>query len=228
MPRTARNIVEEALTKQRSDVLWTANYLPVLPIVPQGFDIPALLPAMLYLARWGHRRGVGNFIKTFGEREGKKHKIPTINNVTGRLTYSKELALEGLEDESGKAMLGDLLLAYCLENKKHALGHTEQIQRVFPAHYLSSWIDIPKDVANLRGIPELLTVLLADQKTGEWLESSSGNQQFSVGTGFTNHALLALFGRHTIIHGQHSSSLTSDLFLEEEAIDIGINELLAV
>lgn len=228
MPRTARNIVEEALTKQRSDALWTANYLPVLPIAPQSFDVAALLPAMLYLARWGHRRGVGNFIKTFGEREGTKHKIPTINNVTDRLSRSEDSALTGFEDETGQTMLGDLLLAYCLENKKHALGHNEQIQRVFPAHYLSSWIDIPKDAAHLRGVPELLTVLLADQKTGEWLKSGNGNQRFSVGTGFNSHVLLALLGRHMIIYGQHSSSLTSDFFVEEEAVDIGINELLAV
>jgi hypothetical protein len=76
MPRTARNIVEEALTKQRADTLWTSNYLPVLPITAQDFDVGALLPAMLYMARWGRRRGVGNFIKTFGQREGTKHKNP--------------------------------------------------------------------------------------------------------------------------------------------------------
>lgn len=52
MPRTVRNIVEEALTKQRSDALWTSNYLPVLPITPQGFDILALLSVRLYLS--GH------------------------------------------------------------------------------------------------------------------------------------------------------------------------------
>lgn len=39
MPRTARNIVEESLTKQRTDALWTANYLPVLPMTPQDFDV---------------------------------------------------------------------------------------------------------------------------------------------------------------------------------------------
>ena len=49
MPRAARNIVEESLTKQRADALWTANYLPVLSITPQNFDVAALLSAILYL-----------------------------------------------------------------------------------------------------------------------------------------------------------------------------------
>ena len=85
MPRAARNIVEESLTKQRADALWTANYLPVLPITPQDFDVGALLPAMLYLARWGHRRGIGKFIATFGQQEGKTQKLPTIADVARRL-----------------------------------------------------------------------------------------------------------------------------------------------
>lgn len=228
MPRTAQNIVEEALTKQRADVLWTANYLPILPITPQDFDIKALLSAMLYLARWGHRRGIGKFIATFSQQEGNRQRHPTIADVANRLVQLEKSTFIGLEDESGRAMLGDLFLAYILENKGRSTGHFEQVQRIFPTHYLASWIDLPDRLSHLRGVPELLTVLLAQQTVGEWLELGNLNNIFSVGTGFSNHVLLALFGRHMTIQGQHSSNLTSDFFVEEEAIDIGIDELLAV
>ena len=229
MPRTARNIVEESLTKQRADALWTANYLPVLPMTPQDFDIGALLPAILYMARWGHRRGKGKFIETFCQQEGKIQKPPTIADVAKRLA-KPESTLDSFNDEIGQSLLGDLLLAYCLENRGRALGHIEQVQRAFPTHYLSSWLDLPKEANHLRGVPELLTVLLAQQETGQYLESGNRNhkKQFSIGAGFADNALLALFGQQMIIQGQNTSNLTSDFFVEENAINFGIDELLAV
>ena len=60
---------------------------------------------------------------------------------------------DGFAGDHGPAMLADLLLTYCLENKEHGLGHEEVVQRVFPTHYLASWIDLPENVANLRGSP---------------------------------------------------------------------------
>ncbi len=227
MPRTARNIVEEALTKQRTDFLWTANYLPVLPMSIQHFDIGALLPAMLYMARWGHRRGVGKFITTFGQKEGKVHKPPTIADIAKHLVGLDSL-LSGFCDETGQAMLGDLLLAYFIENKRHDSGHLESVFRVFPTHYLASWIDLPKDIGHLRGVPELLTTLLAQQKNGEYLETSGGIKNFNIRTGFSNHALLKLFGRNIVIQGEQASALKSDLFIEDGDFDIGIDELLAI
>ncbi|MCC6135436.1 MAG: hypothetical protein IT491_08670 [Gammaproteobacteria bacterium] len=228
MPPTVRNIVEESLTKQRADFLWTANYPPALPMTPQDFDIGALLPAMLYLARWGHRRGLGRFIATFGQQEGRTQKPPTIADVARRLAQP-ESTLADFNDEIGQSLLGDLLLAYCLENKGHALGHVQQVQRAFPAHYLSSWLDLPNKSTNLRGVPELLTVLLAQQETGEYLESGNKNQKkFAIGAGFSDNALLVLFGQQMIIKGQNTSNLTSDFFVEENAINFGIDELLAV
>ena len=228
MPRTARNIVEESLTKQRADALWTGNYLPVLPITPQYFDVGALLPAMLYLARWGHRRGVGKFVATFGQQEGNTQKPPTIADVARRLAQPQS-SLIGFNDTTGQALLGDLLLAYCLENKGHTSGHIEQVQRVFPTHYLSSWLDLPKMTAHLRGVPELLTVLLAQQETGQYLESGNQNQvkKFPVGVGFSDNILLTLFGRQMVVRGQNYTNLNSDFFVEENAINFGIDELLA-
>lgn len=226
MPRTVRNIVEEALTKQRTDFLWTANYLPVLPMTPQDFDIGALLPAILYMSRWGYRRGKGKFIETFGQNEGNVHKPPTIADVAKHFAQL-DSALIGFAGETGQAILGDLLLAYCLENKSHILGHTEQIKRVFPTHYLASWLDLPKDSGHWRGVPELIITLLAQQKNGKYLEPNNRNGSFSVGVGFNDNTLLNLFGRCMNINGLFTD-LNSDTFVEEKATDIGIDELLSV
>lgn len=225
----SKTIVESVLSPARTKTLWTANYFPALPFTPQGFEIGGLLPAMLYMARWGHRRGKGHFAETFGRRDEKnKAQPPNLNDVTSGLLAKAAADIEGFSDDSGRAMLSDLLLTYCLENKEHALGHNERVQRVFPTHYMASWLDLPEDVANLRGVPELLTALLAWQDKGETLLSGSDKTHFPVGGDFPGNHLLAQFARHMEIRGPHAAELGSDLFVEDSAADLGVDELLAV
>jgi hypothetical protein len=52
--RPAKKIVEDALGPARTRALWTANYYPALPFTPQSFEVGVLLPAMLFMARFGH------------------------------------------------------------------------------------------------------------------------------------------------------------------------------
>ena len=61
MASEARKIVESVLGGHMTAKVWTNNYAPVFPFTPQGFAVGALLPMMLYLFRWGHRRGRGKF-----------------------------------------------------------------------------------------------------------------------------------------------------------------------
>jgi hypothetical protein len=100
--------------------------------------------------------------KPSGERMHSTLGPPTIASVAEVLTANDELSLEGFDDETGRMMLGDLLLSWCLENKKHNEGQDQQVQRVLPTHYFASWLDLPDTVASLRGIPELLTTILAE------------------------------------------------------------------
>jgi hypothetical protein len=228
MSQTVKTITEEALGFQRVNQLWSANYYAALPITPQSFDIGAVLPAMLYMARWGHRRGKGNFVTSYGHPVNGKAQPPNVVQVASVLQARVESGLAGFDGTTGKAVLGDLLLAWCLENKRHAEGQQEQVQRIYPTHYLASWIDLPEKVGHLRAVPELLTSLLADQPTGEWLEAG-GQGHFPVGT--TSHRdnlLLRLFARAMTIRGAFASDLASDSFAEEAADEIGIDELLAV
>jgi hypothetical protein len=225
----AKTIVEGVLTPARTKALWSANYFPALPFTPQIFEIGALLPVMLYMARWGHRRGKGHFAETFGRKDEKsKVQAPNLDEVTAGLLSKTSIDISGFSDESGRALLSDLLLTYCLENRDHDLGHQVQVQRVFPTHYMASWIDLPESIGHLRGVPELLTALLAWQDKGSILVSGSEKTHFPVGCDFAENVLLAQFARHMEIRGPHAADLGSDSFIDGSASDLGVDELLAV
>ena len=228
MARTVKTIFEDVLGTQRARVLWTANYYPALSITPQSFDIGALLPAMLYMARWGHRRGKGKFIETFGRELDGKRLAPTISDVSSRLIQTEDACIVGFDDPVGHAMLGDLLLTWSLENKNHAEGHEVQIQRIFPTHYLSSWIDLPDKASSLRGVPELITCILADQRKGELIGHGTSSSHYEVGVAHQENALLDKFSSYMSVRGPYTSDLASDEFLEDKATEVGIDELLVV
>lgn len=226
--RPIRSIVEDVLTKNRTKALWTSIYEPALPITPQDFEIAALMPMMLYLARFGHRRGRGRFVATFGTQTGNGPRVPSVADVAAALAADDETGIEGFDDAIGQAVLGDLLLSRCLENRNHAEGRQEQVQRIFPIHYFASWIDLPESAAHLRNVPELLTAVLARQETGVTLLPGT-DAAFRVGVDdFSQNPLLAVFGRSCGIGGQHAANLAADTFLEADAVDIGIDELLTV
>lgn len=224
-----KTIVESVLTPARTKTLWSVNYFLALPFTPQTYEIGSLLPAMLYMARWGHRRGKGHFVATFGRKDEKNKLIaPNLHDVANGLITKNPEEMACFADDCGRTMLSDLLLTFCLENKGHALGHSEQVQRVFPTHYMASWLDLPETVANLRGVPELLTALLAWQDKGETLKTASEKTHFPVGGDFADNLLLAQFARYMEIGGTHASDRGSDRFLETDANDLGIDELLAI
>src|SRR3990170_5853867 len=167
---TARNIVEDVLSSGMTREIWTGNYEKALPVSVQDFDLSAVLPAVFYMFRFGHRRGKGKFLETFGGDAGttnERKRMATIWRVASKL--SETGWFEGSQDETTRAILGDMLLCFCLENTKRALGRQEQVQRVAPAHYMASWVDLPDSVAHLRYVPEMIVAMLADQK-GDHLE----------------------------------------------------------
>lgn len=193
---SSRILVEEVLGKPRTDRLWTANAYRLLPITPQSLDIGGVFPALLYSFRWGHRRGKGRFEKTFG-------KAASIADVTKVLLTDEPPDCHGFADETGSEILGDVLLAFCLENKNHALGQQKPLLRVYPTHYMASWIDLPKNVVDLRRVPEFLCSLLAHHE-GDNLSTL----HFPLAQGFISNPMLATFGRAMRIRGKHSSDMT--------------------
>ena len=51
----ARGIVEDVLSRNMARDIWTGNYLKALPISIQVFDLSAILPAVFFMFRYGHR-----------------------------------------------------------------------------------------------------------------------------------------------------------------------------
>jgi hypothetical protein len=207
--------------------VWTGNYAKVLPVSLQPFEPSAVLPAVFYMFRFGKRRGRGNFAQTFGGDTGNirdRRRLATIEKVAENLV--RDHCFEGFEDEIGKAIMGDMLLSFCLENAKHQLGRKELVQRVAPPHYMASWVDLPDAVAHLRYVPEMIVAMLADQDDDYVCQHPEGRRTwFAVGKDFGDNVLLKAFHKGIRIEGERASR-TSDRF--DETARVGLDQLLMI
>lgn len=224
---TARAIVDDVLGRGMTREIWSGNYEKALPVSVQSFDLSAILPAVFYMFRFGHRRGRGKFLEVFGGHTGtakERRRAATIERVAGKLSEAE--TFEGFNGETERAVLGDLLLCFCLENAKHALGRKEQVQRVAPAHYMASWVDLPDSVTHLRYAPETVVAMLADQKTPHVEQNKDTDQSwFAVGRRFEENVLLKAFHQGTVREGPLSDR-TADRFQEETVL--GLDQLLMI
>ena len=117
MAHADRKIVEDALSPDLLEEIWTGSYEKVLPVALQSFEISAILPVVFYMFRYGHRRGAGNFLATYGPAAGtpsQKRRQTTVDRIAAKLAETDELT--GFDGEVEQAILGDLLLCFCLEN----------------------------------------------------------------------------------------------------------------
>ena len=229
MADNARTLVEDVWGKGATREIWSLNYDKVLPISLYAVELPAVLPAVFYMFRFGQRKGRGKFLATFGlstEKGIKLKRSATIERISEKLAGTEELI--DFDGETEKAILGDLLLCFCLENAKHSLGRNEQVQRVAPAHYMASWIDLPQAVSQLRYVPETIVAMLANQE-GESVKPSEGNKKtwFPVGRRYEENALLRAFSQGVIRREGVSSDYTSDRF-EEKNESVGLDQLLMI
>jgi len=224
MPVTEeQKLVGGVLGERAARELLGVGYRPALPVTPQDFSLGGVLPAVLYMMRWGHRRGAGRFDDVFGE-DG----AATIASVAATLARDEKhfVGFTG-EGEGLEAILGDLLLAFCLENRRHRPGREEPVQRALPTHYFASWVDLPKNVSDLRFVPELIVALLARQDSGD-IVTMGGKGRFPLGPNFRANLLLKLLGPGTEVVGQQHK-LEADRFCEDaEDARIGLDQLLTV
>ena len=228
-PTDARTIVQRVLGGMEREI-WSGSYDRALPITWQGFDLGAVLPAVFYMFRYGHRRGHGKFLDVFAPNEGsdrERRRAATVDRVATQLANDRETCT-GFNGETEQAILGDLLLAFCLENVGRNLGRDRQIQRVAPAHYFASHLDLPKSVANLRLVPEMLVALIADQKTGQYVERTSDGKRtrFPMAARFEENPLLRAFGSG--VQWSHvKGNRAGDRFNEHEDA-VGVDQLLMI
>ena len=177
MASSARAAVRNVLPRRMADDIWSGQYDKVLPITFNEFELSAVLPAMFYMFRFGQRRGRGKFLTTFAPEGGsirERRRMTTVKRVAENLAVSPDL--EGFDGTVEQAILGDLLLGFSLENIRHDLGQDKQLQRVAPAHYMASWIDLPESSAHLRFVPEMIVAMLADQ-AGEHVDPTDNEKQ---------------------------------------------------
>jgi hypothetical protein len=219
MASETRQVVESVLGSRMTAQIWTSTYSPVFPFVPQDFSVGGVLPMMLYLFRWGNRRGKGKFADTYGEGGP-----PTITTTVGRLI--EDPSIEGFDSTTGRAILGDFLLTSILENRRHSESHDEQVQRCFANHYFASWIDLPISAANLRGVPEMVTALLSNQRDGEVVEPFADRGRYRVGARVQDNDLLAALAPGTATTGTLKSDLKSDEL--DEAVPLPLDQLVTV
>ncbi len=220
MPSEARKIVESVLGSHMTSQVWTSVYTPVFPFTPQDFEVGAILPMLLYLFRWGHRRGKGRFAAAFSDGEG----APTIGKVAARL--SREPSFEGFDSTFGRGVLGDVLLTTILENKRRAEGTVEPVQRSYANHYLGSWIDLPAASANLRSVPEMIAALISDQTQGDTLEPFQDRGRYRVGARVQENELLSAFAPGISTAGEYKSNWASDVF--DEMADVALEQLITI
>ena len=230
MAHADREIVENALSPDLVNEIWTGSYDKVLPVTILGFEISAILPAVLYMFRFGHRRGAGDFLSTYGPASGtpaQKRRQTTADRIATKLAETDELA--GFDGEVEKAVLGDLLLCFCLENVRHRLGRDQQVQRVLPTHYMASWVDLPWQVANLRYVPEMIVAMLANRRTGRYVTPSDETdiKPFPILNRYEENPLFRAFGQGVIRRSGSSSDLASDSFDEADEA-VGLDQLLTI
>jgi hypothetical protein len=140
-------------------------------------------------------------------------------------TLAVRTDVDGFDGPAGGNLLADLLLAFSLQNKTHAPGRDEQLIRAYPAHYYSSWIDLPISVANLRQVPEMLTALLADQPKGDVLTSDASRRtRFPITHEYEANDLLRVFSAGMRV--SDNAANLNEAF--DESCAIGVDQLLMV
>lgn len=229
MPSSARDVFRNVLPGNMADEIWSGRYDKALPISSNAFDLSAVLPAVLYMFRFGQRRGRGKFLETFVPEGGtprERRRKATVERVAASLASTTDL--HGFDGATERAVLGDLLLCFGLENAKRDLGRDKQIQRVAPAHYLASWVDLPESVTHLRYVPEMIVAMLADQKGHHVEPNKEGDRtRFAVARGFEHNALLGAFSRGVSHRGGPLTDLASDRFNESDE-SVGLDQLLMI
>lgn len=225
----SKELLGNVLGPARTGELWSVACGLALPLIPQDFAIGGVLPAVMYMRRWGRRRGKGNLEKEFGNPDARRKadRAATIASVAEKLARTEQVC--GFDEPVQQAILGDLLLAYNLENQRHKLGRDESVQRVYPTHYFSSWVDLPDSVANLRGVPELITAALSNGRPAPQIQTEEGIAEDHLLRVFTEGVRLRSGSESGSESGSKNgltSSLDADQF--DEAVDVGVDQLLAV
>ncbi|MDA8206333.1 MAG: hypothetical protein M0Z36_09695, partial [Thermaerobacter sp.] len=135
----------------------------------------------------------------------------------------------GTRGPAADAIVGDLVLAHCLEAQRHSADRAAPIIRAYPVHYFASWLDLPAQYVDVRGLSDMLAAILAAQPDGDVLRGPQGPGEagaFPLGR-FQENLLLRSFGE-AVESGRKASSLTADSFSAGAADGLSVEQTLMV
>ncbi len=226
-----KEVLSEVLTPAMVNEIWTINYAEALAFTLQDFSVGALLPAVFYMFRRGHRRGQGDFADKFKPEPGEAEftrsttrKAATVSSVA-RVMSQDQRYFSGFVTTIAQNIFADFLLTHCLENQRHEPGRKKPIIRAFPTHYQAAWMDLPSTVGDLRLVPESIVAILADQKSGEAVNAELTQKSFfRVNDDFNKNIMLTVFGA-----GMSAREFTSDHADEfDESVELGLDQVATI
>ncbi|MGQ9687927.1 MAG: hypothetical protein ACUVXF_03935, partial [Desulfobaccales bacterium] len=122
-----------------------ARYEPAMRIDYQNFFLEDILPGFFYLTRTARRRGQGDWA-------GR-----TARDLAEELSQKKEKFI-GFEDDSTRRVMEEWLKASVLRLIEK--GSKDKVMGVRPLHFMTYRVDLPKNWANTRSVPEVLAAIL--------------------------------------------------------------------
>ena len=143
MASSARAIVRNVLPRQMADDIWSGQYDKVLPITFNEFELSGCTAGNVLhvsIRSAPRQRPVSQDVCAGGrQRQGTQADD---DGKARRRESGCQCRLGRFDGTVEQTILGDLLLGFSLENIRHDLGQDKQLQRVAPAHYMASWIDL--------------------------------------------------------------------------------------
>jgi len=199
------------------------KYEPLSLIDPNNFRVHEAIPGLIYVFRYGRRRGKGRWTEVSLSDEPRQELTTrvTVRDVA-RTLVQESPRLEGFDQQAGEDIVSDWLAAAVVQTLRGTGEVDDPVQWIRPLHYFACWADLPKQFINLRSVPELLAGVMTDADSGVLGRDPSG--PFSVAANPSMNILLEVLG-HGVNYG-NTEDLTGDRLAVESDTDIGPEELL--
>ena len=231
--------LRESLGRNLERAVWSPNAESLFPIAVNDVDLKAVIPALLYILRFGARPGKGFFTTSFvkkGDSSGRTDKV-TANDIADLLISreNRKYFSYSVEDKVAHRVISNALAGLVFQNTRNKRGTDHAIIRTVPNHFMSAKFDLPERVSNLRGIPEITVsaIVGGNRKTNKQFAKDSF-QMMSSKESFNNYVtslLLTKFAQAIEVDESRSSANTGnprEEINEELAVELEIDQLLQV
>jgi hypothetical protein len=182
------------------------RYEPAMRIDYQNFYLEDILPGFFYLTRTARRRGRGEW----SER--------TARNVAEELSLKHDKFV-GFDHDHGRRLLEEWLKASVLRLIER--GEQDKVMGIRPLHFLTYRVDLPKNWAHTRSVPEFLAAILHQHPNSSPLKDEDVFPLQSP-----QNLFWQIFGVGLTNRGPHFQN--ADLDAYDDSQDLDIEALLTV